>query len=67
MTNFKELRTQNISEGILSHTYSETQPLIDLTSPALTMVNNFTQKDPLRAHFETTIVDALKQITSQHT
>ncbi|KKK48983.1 hypothetical protein LCGC14_3139660, partial [marine sediment metagenome] len=45
----------------------ETQPLIDLTSPALTMVNNFTQKDPLRAHFETTIVDALKQITSQHT
>ncbi|BDF96228.1 MULTISPECIES: CBS domain-containing protein [Pseudoalteromonas] len=67
MTNFKELRTQNISEGVLSHTYRETQPLIDLTSPALTMVNNFTQKDPLRAHYETTIVDALKQITSQHT
>ena len=67
MANFKELRTQDISKGVLSHTYSETQPLIDLTSPALKMVNNFTQKDPLRAHFETSIVDALKQITSQHT
>lgn len=67
MTNFKELRTQDISKGVLSHTYSDTQPLIDLTSPALKMVNNFTQKDPLRAHYETNIVDALKQTNNQHT
>ena len=67
MSNFKELRTQDVSKGVLSHVYSETQPLIDLTSPALEMVNNFTQKDPLRAHFDTSIIDALYQTSSQHT
>jgi len=67
MSNFKELRTQDVSNGVLSHVYSETQPLIDLTSPALEMVNNFTQKDPLRAHFDTSIIDALYQTSSQHT
>lgn len=67
MTNFKELRTQNISNGVLSHTYSDNQPLLDLTSPALKMINNFTEKDPLRAHYEITIVEALQQTTSQDT
>lgn len=67
MANFKELRTQNISKGILSHTYSDNKPLIDLMSPALEMINNFTQQDPLRAHYETSIVEALKKITNQHT
>lgn len=65
MANFKELHTQDISKSVLSHTYRDIQPLIDLTSAALTMVNNFTQKDPLRAHFETSIVDTLKLITRQ--
>ena len=67
MANFKDLRTQDISQGVLSNTYSDTQALIDLTSPALKMVNNFTQKDPLRAHYETSIVDALQQTTSLKT
>ena len=67
MSNFKELRIQDVSQGVLSHVYSDTQPQVNLASPALEMVNNFTKKDPLRAHFDTSIIDALYQTSSQHT
>ena len=65
MSNFKELRTQNISHGVIASTYADDQPLIDLSSPALKMVNNFTQKTPIRAEHGTTITDALKQVSAQ--
>ena len=65
MSNFKELRTQNISHGVIASTFVDEQPLIDLTSPALKVVNSFTQKIPVRAQHETTIESALKQINAQ--
>lgn len=65
MSNFKELRTQNISHGVIASTFADDQPLIDLASPALKMVNNFTQKTPIRAEHGTTITDALKQVSAQ--
>ncbi|WP_165722792.1 MULTISPECIES: CBS domain-containing protein [unclassified Pseudoalteromonas] len=65
MSNFKELRTQNVSHGVIASTFADDQPLIDLSSPALKMVNNFTQKTPIRAEHTTTITDALKQVSSQ--
>ena len=65
MSNFKELRTQNISHGVIASTFADDQPLIDLSSPALKMVNNFTQKTPIRAEHGTTITDALKQVGAQ--
>jgi predicted transcriptional regulator len=65
MSNFKELRTQNISHGIIANTFADDQPLIDLASPALKIVNNFTQKTPIRAQHETTIEEALKQVTAK--
>ena len=65
MSNFKELRTQNVSHGVIAKPFADNQPLIDLASPALKMVNNFTQKTPVRAHHETTIAEALKQTSSQ--
>jgi predicted transcriptional regulator len=65
MSNFKELRTQNVSHGVIASTFADDQPLIDLSSPALRMVNNFTQKTPIRAEHTTTITDALKQVSSQ--
>ncbi len=65
MSNFKELRTQNISHGVIASTFADDQPLIDLSSPALKMVNNFTQKTPIRAEHRTTITDALKQVSAQ--
>ncbi|ASM51429.1 hypothetical protein PESP_a3649 [Pseudoalteromonas espejiana DSM 9414] len=66
MSNFKELRTQNISHGVIASTFEDEQPLIDLTSPALKVVNNFTQKTPIRAQHETTIAQALKQVIAEH-
>ena len=65
MSNFKELRTQNVSHGVIASTFADDQPLIDLSSPALKMVNNFTQKTPIRAEHGTTITDALKQVSAQ--
>ncbi|MBB1277717.1 CBS domain-containing protein [Pseudoalteromonas sp. B28] len=65
MSNFKELRTQNISHGVIASTFADDQPLIDLSSPALKMVNNFTQKTPIRAEHGTTITEALKQVSAQ--
>jgi predicted transcriptional regulator len=65
MSNFKELRIQNISHGVIASTFVDDQQLIDLASPALKMVNNFTQKMPIRAQHETTIEEALKQINAQ--
>ena len=65
MSNFKELRTQNISHGVIASTFADDQPLIDLSSPALKMVNNFTQKTPIRAAHGTTITEALKQVSAQ--
>ncbi len=65
MNNFKELRLQDISNGALSNAVNEVEPTLDLTSPALKVLNSFTSKDPLRAHYDTTIVNALKQ-TSNH-
>tara|TARA_B100000700_G_scaffold206561_1_gene227052 strand:+ start:236 stop:829 length:594 start_codon:yes stop_codon:yes gene_type:complete len=64
MNNFKELRLQDISNGALSNAVNEVEPTLDLTSPALKVLNSFTKKDPLRAHYGTTIVDALKQTNS---
>ncbi|WP_454179475.1 CBS domain-containing protein [Pseudoalteromonas sp. MBR-15] len=65
MNNFKELRLQDISNGALSNAVNEVEPTLDLTSPALKVLNSFTSKDPLRAHYDTTVVNALKQ-TSNH-
>ncbi|GAA68705.1 MULTISPECIES: CBS domain-containing protein [Pseudoalteromonas] len=65
MSNFKELRTLNVSHGVIASTFADDQPLIDLSSPALKMVNNFTQKTPIRAEHTTTITDALKQVSAQ--
>lgn len=64
MNNFKELRLQDISNGALSNAVNEVEPTLDLTSSALKVLNSFTKKDPLRAHYSTTIVDALKQTNS---
>lgn len=65
MSNFKELRTQNVSHGVIASTFADDQPLIDLASPALKMVNNFTQTTPIRAQHETTITEALKQVSAK--
>lgn len=65
MSNFKELRTQNIAHGLITNTFTDEQPLLDLTSPAFQVINNFTQKNPLRANQDTTVDVALKQITAQ--
>ncbi|MEL0647540.1 CBS domain-containing protein [Pseudoalteromonas agarivorans] len=65
MSNFKELRTQNVSHGVIASTFADDQPLIDLSSPALKMVNNFTHKTPIRAQYGTTITEALKQVSAQ--
>lgn len=65
MNNFKELRLQDVSNGALSNAVNEVEPTLDLTSPALKVLNSFTQKDPLRAHASTTIVDALKQTSNR--
>jgi predicted transcriptional regulator len=65
MTNFKELRTQNISQGIIAHTFEDEKPELKLTSPALKMVNNFTQRSPVRAIQETTVDQALKKINAE--
>ncbi|MBB1407108.1 MAG: CBS domain-containing protein [Pseudoalteromonas nigrifaciens] len=65
MSNFKELRIQDISHGVIANTFAVEQPLIDLTSPAIKMINNFTNKIPVRASFETTIEQALKQLSVQ--
>ncbi|CAI87889.1 MULTISPECIES: CBS domain-containing protein [Pseudoalteromonas] len=65
MSNFKELRIQDISHGVIANTFAVEQPLIDLTSPAIKMINNFTNKIPVRASFDTTIEQALKQLNVQ--
>ena len=44
MSNFKELRTQNISHGVIASTFEDQQATIDLTSPALTVINNLPKK-----------------------
>ncbi|WP_404342089.1 CBS domain-containing protein [Pseudoalteromonas mariniglutinosa] len=61
MTHFKELRVQDIANGVLANPAHVTETILNLNSPALEVVNNFTQHDPLRAHYETSIVDALAQ------
>ena len=66
MSNFKELRTQNISHGVIASTFEDQQATIDLTSPALTVINNFTQKTPIRAQYDTPISEALKQVLAEH-
>ncbi|WP_338364008.1 CBS domain-containing protein [uncultured Pseudoalteromonas sp.] len=66
MSSFKELRTQNISNAVIASTFEEQQSAINLTSPALTVINNFTQKTPIRAQYDTTISDALKQVLAEH-
>lgn len=65
MNKFKELRLQDISNGALSNTVNEVEPTLDLTSPALKVLNSFTSKDPVRAHHDLSIVDALKQTSSR--
>ncbi|MBQ4834339.1 CBS domain-containing protein [Pseudoalteromonas sp. MMG010] len=63
MANFKELRIQNISQGVLAHTFIDEEPILKLTSPSLKVVHNFTQKSPLRATENTTISQALKLVS----
>ncbi|WP_076919615.1 CBS domain-containing protein [Pseudoalteromonas sp. SK18] len=64
MSNFKELRTQDISHGIIADTFTN-EPVIDLTSPATQIVTSFTHTSPMRAAFDTTIEQASKQLNTQ--
>ena len=64
MSNFKELRTQDISHGTIAITFTN-EAVIDLTSPATQVVTSFTDTSPMRASFDTTIEQASKQLTTQ--
>ena len=64
MSNFKELRTQDISHGTIANTFTN-EAVIDLTSPATQVVTSFTDTSPMRASFDTTIEQASKQLTTQ--
>ncbi|QBJ64106.1 CBS domain-containing protein [Pseudoalteromonas sp. DL-6] len=64
MSNFKELRTQDISHGTIADTFTN-EPVIDLTSPATRIVTSFTHTSPMRAAFDTTIEQASKQLNTQ--
>lgn len=64
MSNFKELRTQDISHGTITNTFTN-ETVIDLTSPATQVVTSFTDTSPMRASFDTTIEQASKQLTTQ--
>lgn len=64
MSNFKELRTQDISHGTIADTFTN-EAVIDLTSPATRIVTSFTQTSPMRAVFDTTIEQASKQLNTQ--
>ena len=64
MSNFKELRTQDISHGTIADTFTN-EAVIDLTSPATRIVTSFTQTSPMRAAFDTTIEQASKQLNTQ--
>ena len=48
MSNFKELRTQDISHGTIADTFTN-EPVIDLTSPATRIVTSFTQTCKIRS------------------
>ncbi|MFQ3179995.1 MAG: CBS domain-containing protein [Pseudoalteromonas tetraodonis] len=64
MSNFKELRTQDISHGTIANTFTN-EAVVDLTSPATQVVTSFTDTSPMRASFDTTIEQASKQLTTQ--
>lgn len=64
MSNFKELRTQDISHGTIANTFTN-EAVIDLTSPATQVVTSFTDTSPMRASFDTAIEQASKQLTTQ--
>ena len=64
MSNFKELRTQDISHGTIANTFTN-EAVIDLTSPATQVVTSFTDTSQMRASFDTTIEQASKQLTTQ--
>jgi len=64
MSNFKELRTQDVSHGTIANTFTN-EAVIDLTSPATQVVTSFTDTSPMRASFDTTIEQASKQLTTQ--
>lgn len=64
MSNFKELRTQDISHGTIADTFTN-EAVIDLTSPATQIVTSFTHTSPMRAAFDTTIEQASKQLNTQ--
>ena len=64
MSNFKELRTQDIYHGTIADTFTN-EAVIDLTSPATRIVTCFTQTSPMRAVFDTTIEQASKQLNTQ--
>jgi len=64
MSNFKELRTQDISHGTIANTFTN-EAVIDLTSPATQVVTSFTDTSPMRASFDTTIEQASKQLTTK--
>lgn len=64
MSNFKELRTQDISHGTIADTFTN-EPVIDLTSPATQIVTSFTHTSPMRAAFDTTIEQASKQLNTR--
>ncbi|MEM6982714.1 MAG: CBS domain-containing protein [Pseudomonadota bacterium] len=64
MSNFKELRTQDISHGTIANTFTN-EAVIDLTSPATQVVTSFTDTSPMRASFDTTIEQASKQLMTQ--
>ena len=64
MSNFKELRTQDISHGTIANTFTN-EAVVDLTSPATQVVTSFTDTSPMRTSFDTTIEQASKQLTTQ--
>ncbi|WP_372761768.1 CBS domain-containing protein [Pseudoalteromonas sp.] len=66
MSNFKALRIQNIAHGVLAHNIDNAPAIIDLASPAQTMINNFTNKTPLRAHPDTRVEQALNLLSLQY-
>jgi len=64
MSNFKELRIQDISHGTIVNTFTD-EAVIDLTSPATQVVTSFTDTSPMRASFDMTLEQASKQLTTQ--
>ncbi len=67
MNTFKDLKTQSAANRSLALTNHHSAPDLSLTSPALTLVSNFSNYTPLRLKSDTPIDDAIKQALLMHT